>query len=263
MTMLMPTPVPASTPLVQRRRRAKRNSRTLHVVFLLATVALAAGCSKREETIPADATARSVWLQSPTAAKLSEDEQRLMKRFIARLDAQAVRGDGTPASTVSVPHALEAQAAYENSVKQAQTRLEEQLGQLKNEVTLEVVEPRVVKAAPPAASGDKALSYVVRVNNRGKRIVDHVAMRIEIREATGKYQAAIPSLDLAGPLRPGQVGRSTRTLALDPALHRYILEGKPLQINAYPLEIAFADGTKLVPGDELKALETLHHAKVE
>jgi hypothetical protein len=242
---------------------------------LVCVMVAMAACSKHEETVPADPAARSTWLQSPAAAKLSEDDQKVMKRFIARLDAQAASDKTAPAPTLSIPRALEMQTAYERSVAEARTRLQEQLGQLKNEVTLEVVEPRVIKATAPAraaspakaatppATSDNLLSYVVEVSNRGRRVVDHVAMRIEIRDATGNYQAAIPSLDLGGPLRPGQVGRSTRTLALNPAVHQYILDGKPLRIEAYPLEIAFADGTKLAPGDDLKALETLHHAKVE
>jgi hypothetical protein len=254
----------ARTYLPPSRQRASAHPRAVRIVLLCAAVALAAACSKREDTIPADATARSIWMQSPAAAKLSEADQKLMRRFIARLDEQNSAGSGaSSAAAVSIPHALEVQTAYERNVAQAQTRLQEQFDRLKGEVTLQVIDSKVVKAESPPAPSGKALSFVVRVNNRGKRTVDRVVMRIEIRESTGKYQAAIPSLDLTGPLQPGDVGRSTQTLALDPSLHRYILDGKPLQIDAYPLEIAFADGTKLAPGDDLKALETLHHAKVE
>jgi hypothetical protein len=229
--------------------------------LLCAVLILVGACSKREETVPADATARSVWMQQG-ATKLDAKDQRTMARFIARMDAQEAAGKG-PSGTIAVPRAIELQTAYETSVAQAQRKLQEQLALAENDVAIDVVDAVVIKADVPRGTTDKALRFTVKVVNRGKRTVDRVAMRIEIREASGAYQAAIPSLDLSGPLRTGETGRSTRTLNLDPTLHKYILDGKQIYITAHPLEIAYADGAKLVPGHELKTLESLHNAKVE
>lgn len=238
-------------------------SRVLQAGATCMAVAALFACSKREETVPADAAARSTWMQQ-AAPKLDVKDQKTLARFVARMDAQQADGkSSTSSDAIPVTRALELQTAYEQNVAKAQTNLQDQLAQAKKDIVIDVVDQKVVKADASRPAGAKALRFTVTVKNSGKRTVDRLAMRIEIREGSGAYQAAIPNLDLTGPLRTGDTGRSTRTLNLDPALHKYILEGKPVYITAYPLEIAYADGAKLAPGTELKALESLHNAKVE
>ncbi len=52
-------------------------------------------------------------------------------------------------------------------------------------------------------------------------------------------------------------------LPLDAQRHQYILDGKPLQIFAYPTRIVYGGGESLEPGKELQSLESLHWAKIE
>jgi hypothetical protein len=238
------------------------DARRLRLGILCVFVALAGACSKREETVPTDATARAVWMQQ-AASKLDAKDQKTIAKFIARMDAQQAAGNVPTADAITVTRALAMQRAYEKSVEDAQTKWSEQLAQAKNDVSIDVVDQAVVKSDASRGPAGSALRFTVKVSNRGKRTVDRLAMRIEIREASGAYQAAIPNLDLTGPLRAGDTGRSTQVIRLDPALHKYILDGKPVYITAYPLDIAYADGEKLSPGHELKALESLHNAKVE
>jgi hypothetical protein len=130
-------------------------------------------------------------------------------------------------------------------------------------LTIEVRDATVVKdekARPPA---DKALRYVLNITNRGQRTVEQLALRVEFRDAAGKYQAAIPNLPVGGQLRPGEAGRSVQMLPLDAQRHQYILEGKPLQISAYPVRISYGGGETVEPGKELQTLESLHRAKIE
>jgi hypothetical protein len=238
-------------------------SRVLQAGVVCIAMALVVACSKREEAIPSDATARNTWMQQ-ASTKLDAKDQNTLARFVARMDAQQAAGkSATTSDSIPVSRALELQSAYEQNVAKAQTNLQDQLAQAKKDIAIDVVDQNVVKAGASRPAGAKALRFTVKVKNSGARTVNRLAMRIEIREASGAYQAAIPSLDLTGPLRSGDTGRSTQTFNLDPALHKYILEGKPVYITAYPLEIAYADGAKLAPGTELKALESLHNAKVE
>ena len=73
----------------------------------------------------------------------------------------------------------------------------------------------------------------------------------------------IPRLQMSGILLPGDVGRSVQTLPLDPQRHQYILDGKPLQISAYPIRIAYPGGENLDPGTEMQVLESLQRARIE
>ncbi len=201
---------------------------------------------------------------SAAEAKLGPDERKLLTRFVERLQAREASGSHPePDSNITVSRAVELQRGYESQVSQAQTKLQEKLGAAQAAVRVEVKDAQVVKQDRAKSSGNKALRFVVNVNNRGKKTVDRVALRIEIRETSGKYQAAIPNLQLGGPLRPGESGRSIQMLALDPQRHQYILEGKPLQITAFPVQVVYQDGEKIDPGTELDALGSLHGAKIE
>jgi hypothetical protein len=130
-------------------------------------------------------------------------------------------------------------------------------------LSVEVSEPSVVpdpKAQPPK---QKALRFVVNVTNRGSRKVENLSLRVEFRDPAGKYQAVIPNLDVSGTLLPGDLGRLVQMLPLDAQRHQYILDGKPLQISAYPIRIAYGGGEVLEPGKELKTLESLYRTKIE
>ena len=97
----------------------------------------------------------------------------------------------------------------------------------------------------------------------GTRLCGRVSCRLSVREASGKYLAAIPDLQLSGKLLPGDVGRLAQTLPLNPQRHQYILDGRPLKIIAFPTRIGFVGGDVLEPGKALQALETIHRAKIE
>jgi hypothetical protein len=62
---------------------------------------------------------------------------------------------------------------------------------------------------------------------------------------------------------PGQAGRSVQTMPLSAQRHQYILDGKPLQISAYPTRIVYVGGESLEPGKEMRTLESLHRTKIE
>jgi hypothetical protein len=239
-------------------------SRVARVLSACSLVALAASCSRPSEApIPAEPKARSDFVGA-AAAKLGPDEQRLLARFVARLEARESNGTrGDPNSTITVARAVELQRSYESQVSQTQSQLLEKLGAAQGAVRVEVKDAQVVRQDRTKATGDRALRFVVSVNNRSAKTVDRIALRVEIRETSGKYQAAIPNLQLGGPLRPGESGRSTQMLALDPQRHQYILDGKPLQINAFPVQIVYQDGEKIDPGSELDTLGSLHSAKIE
>ena len=226
----------------------------------LLVIALAAACGPSNKPIPSDPKARSEFVSS-AAAKLKPDERVLLDRFLGRLDGQTA-ASGKPVE-VSVPRAIELQRNFETQVVQAQRNLQQLQESAKAVVAIEVRDAKVIrdeKARPP---NDKALRFVINVTNRSDRVIENVTLRLEFRESSGKYQAAIPSLQLNGAIRPGDMGRVAQTLPLDGERHRYILDGKPLQINAFPARITYAGGEVLEPGKELQAMETLHRAKIE
>jgi hypothetical protein len=239
-------------------------SRIAAVLSACALLAVSASCSRpKQSAIPAEPKARSDFV-GEAQAKLGPDEQRLLARFIARIqEREASGGKSDPNAKITVARAVELQRSYESQVSQTQTKLQEKLGAAHAAVQVEVTDAQVVQRDRAKSPGDRALRFVVSVSNRGKKTVDQVALRIEIRETSGKYQAAIPNLQLGGPLRPGEIGRWTQLLALDPQRHRYILEGKPLKINAFPVQVVYQDGEKIDPGTELDALGSLHSAKIE
>jgi hypothetical protein len=235
-------------------------SRLARFIGAALLLALAAACGPKDKPIPAEAKARSEFL-STAATKLAPEERNLLNRFSARLDAQTASGAAPP--KITVPRALELQRSYETQVTDAQNNFQKLLGAASAELAIDVRDATVIKDDKARPAGDRALRYVVNVNNRGQRTVDQLAVRVEFRDASGKYQAAIPNLELSGSLGPGQAGRSVQILPLDAQRHQYILDGKPLKISAFPTRIVYAGGENLEPGKELQTLESLHRAKIE
>ncbi|MEO8740685.1 MAG: hypothetical protein ABI537_13425 [Casimicrobiaceae bacterium] len=220
-----------------------------------------AACSRNEDKpLPADATARTEFVDAQ-AAKLSESDRRQFARFMARVQAQEKAGG--PAPTVSIARALELQGAYDKSVGEAQKRYQEQVASANAEVRVVVREQALVKDDSGKSPSGKVLRYVLDVTNTGKRTIDRLALRVDFRDATGKYQASVPALELKGPLKPGDAGRTTQLLALNPQYQKGILDAGTAQISAAPALIVFADGEKMEPGEQLKALETLSRARIE
>jgi hypothetical protein len=164
---------------------------------------------------------------------------------------------------ITVPRALELQRNYETQVTDAQRNFQKLLEAASAALAIDVRDATVVKDEKARPPGAKALRYVVNINNRGQRTVEQLALRVEFRDAFGKYQAAIPDLKVGGLLRPGESGRSVQTLPLDAQRHQYILDGKPLRISAYPTRIVYSGGESVEPGKELQTLESLHLAKIE
>jgi hypothetical protein len=235
-------------------------SRLKRIVGASLLIALAASCGQKDKPIPAEPKARSEFLGA-AAAKLTPDERNLLNRFSVRLDAQ-MAGGAAPVQ-ITVPRALELQRSYETQVTDAQRNYQKLWEAANAALAIEVRDATVLKDEKARAAGDKALRYVLNINNRGKRAVDQVALRVEFRDPSGKYQAAIPSLQLSGTLLPGQAGSSVQTLPLDAQRHQYILDGKPLRISAYPIRIVYAGGESIEPGKEMQTLESLHRAKIE
>ncbi|MDQ6917362.1 MAG: hypothetical protein M3023_06045 [Pseudomonadota bacterium] len=230
------------------------------VAGALLVIVLAAACGPSNKPIPADPKARSEFLGT-AAAKLKPDERVLLDRFLGRLDNQTA--ESGKRVEVSVPRAVELQRNFETQVVQARRNLQQLQENAKAVVTIEVRDAKVIrdeKAPPP---NDKALRFVINVANRSSRVIENVTLRLEFRDSAGEYQAAIPSLQLNGAIGPGATGRVAQTLPLDPQRQQYILDGKPVQINAFPIRITYAGGEMLEPGKELQAMEALHRAKIE
>ena len=230
------------------------------IAVALLMTALVAACGPSNKPIPSDPKARSEFL-SGAAAKLTTGERKLLDRFLLRLDAQTAAGG--KAADVSVSRALELERGYEAQILAAQRNVTQMQESANAALSVEVSEPSVVpdpKAQPPK---QKALRFVVNVTNRGSRKVENLSLRVEFRDSAGKYQAVIPSLDVNGTLLPGDLGRLVQMLPLDAQRHQYILDGKPLQISAYPIRIAYGGGEVLEPGKELKTLESLYRTKIE
>ena len=223
-------------------------------------IVLAAACGPRDKPIPSEPKARREFLAS-AAAKLNLDERNMLDRFLSRLDAQNTAGGKVV--EVSVPRAIELERRYETQVAETQLNLKKLQDDARAALDIVVIEPTVVrdeKAQPPK---EKALRFVVNVTNRGTRTVEKLSLRVEVRDPSGKYQAVIPSLEVNGILHPGELGRLVQKLPLDAQRHQYILEGKPVQITAYPIRVAYDGGEVLEPGNELQALETLHRTRID
>ena len=226
----------------------------------LLLMVLAASCGPKDKPIPAEPKARTEFL-SAAAVKLTPDERNVLQRFSARFDAQTAAGTVPP--EITVPRALELQRNYETQVTDAQRNFQQLREAASAALAIDVRDATVVNDEKARQPGAKALRYVVNIDNRGQRTVEQLALRVEFRDAFGRYQAVIPDLQVSGLLRPGQSGRSVQTLLLDAQRHQYILDGKPLRISAYPTRIGYSGGESIEPGKELKALESLHQAKIE
>ena len=95
------------------------------------------------------------------------------------------------------------------------------------------------------------------MTNTSKKVIERAMLRVDFRDAAAKYLMSIPGLELKGPLKPGEAGRTVQLLPLNPKYQAGILEGKLASITATPTQIVYADGEKLDPDADLKALETL------
>jgi len=237
--------------------------RTLQAVGALVLLFLATSCSApTEKTIPSSPAARKE-LADSVAAKLAPDERILLRSFIARLDELEARGTQTAPSGLTVAKALELQRNYQAQVAQAQTSFKEKLAAAKADLSVEVKDPTIVADDTARSTSGKSLKFVIQATNRGKRTIDQFSVRAEFREPSGRHQAVIPDLQIRGPLLPGATGRSMGTLPLDANNQQYILQGKPLQASAYPIQITYSGGDKLDPGLDLKVLESLSILKIE
>ena len=235
-------------------------SRLKRIVGASLLIAFAASCGLKDKPIPTEPKARSDFLNA-AAAKLTSEERNLLNRFVARLDAQIAAGG--PAVDITVPRALTLERSYESQLTDTQRNFQKLLEAANAALAIDVRDATIVMDEKARQSGDKALRFVLDITNRGQRPVEQLAVRVEFRDPSGKYQAAIPDLQLSGVVPPGQAGRSVQTLPLNAQRHQYILDGKPLQISAYPTRIVYVGGESLEPGKEMRTLESLHRAKIE
>jgi len=235
-------------------------SRLKRIVGASLLIAFAASCGLKDKPIPTEPKVRSEFL-SAASAKLTSDERNLLNRFVARLDAQTAAGE--PAVAITVLRALKLERSYEAQLGEAQRNFQKLLEAANAALVIDVRDATVVMDEKDRQSGDKALRFVLNITNRGQHPFEQLALRVEFREPSGKYQAAIPDLQLSGVVPPGQAGRSVQTLPLNAQRHQYILDGKPLQISAYPTRIVYVGGESLEPGKEMRTLESLHRAKIE
>ena len=230
------------------------------IIGAVLLIVLAAACGPRDKPIPSEPKARSEFL-SGAAANLNVDERNMLNRFLSRLDAQNAAGGKVV--EVSLPRAIDLERAYEAQIAETQLSLKKLQEDAKSVLDVVVIEPTVIrdeKAQPPT---EKALRFVVNIANRGTRTVENLSLRVEVRDPSGKYLAVIPSLEVNGTLHPGDLGRLMQKLPLDAQRHRYILDGKPVRITAYPIRVAYDGGEVLEPGKELQALETLHRTRID
>jgi hypothetical protein len=230
---------------------------------LLAVIALVAlgACTRAEDKpLPTDPKARSEFIEAQTP-KLTEESRRLLTRFMKRVTAQEAAGG--PAPTVSISKALELQRTYDSEVAQVQSKYQELINAANADVRVDVREQSIVKNDSGKSASGKALRYVLDITNTGKRVIDRVVLRVDFRDAAGKYLATVPGLELKGPLKPGEAGRTTQAMLLSPQFHATLLEGRPARITGTPTQIVYAGGETLDPAVELKKLETISRNKIE
>jgi hypothetical protein len=214
----------------------------------------------QQQTIPSDAKARSEWVEAQ-GTKLSEEEKRALSRFLARVQAQESAGGAVPRITLGA--ALDRQRAYDFEVAGAQKRIQDGLGAAKASLGVNVRDQAVVKSDPAKSASGRSLRYVLEIANRDKRTVDAMGLRVEFRDSAGKYVAAIPTLELKGPLLSSGTGRSVQMLPLDARYHQYIIDGGAVQIGAYPTQVSYANGEVVDAEKELRQLESLARARIE
>ena len=242
-------------------RRPAIDHRAVAIACTCAAVVVVTACTRAEDKpLPTDPKARSEFIEAQSA-KLTEENRKLLDRFVARVTAQEAAGG--PAPTVSISKALELQRAYDSDVAQAQSRYQERMTAAKADVRIDVREQSIVNEDLTKAPAGRALRYVVDVTNTGSRVIERIVLRVEFRDTSGKYLASVPWLELKGPLKPGEAGRTIQTLALNPKYHASLLEGPPAQISGIPAQIVYAGGETLDPEVELRKLETLGRGKIE
>jgi hypothetical protein len=235
--------------------------RALLVACACAVVVVVTACTRVEDKpLPADPKARSEFIDAQRA-KLTEESRSLIDRFLARVKVQEAAGGAAP--TVSITKALELQRAYDSELGQIQRQYQDRIAAAKADVRVEVREQSVVKEDLKKSAAGKALRYTVDVTNTGKRVIDRVALRIEIREAAGSYLAAIPLLELKGPLKPGEAGRTIQIMPLNPSYQAYLIAGRPAQIIGVPVKIVYVDGVTIDADAELNKLQSLSRRKIE
>ena len=236
----------------------------LSALAIVVAIIVFAPLRPQQQTIPSDAKARSEWVGAQ-GAKLSEEEKRALSRFLARVQAQAVAASQRKNINYldTLAAALERQRAYDFEVAEAQKRIQDGLGAAKASLGVNVRDQAVVKSDPSKSASAKSLRYVLEIANRDKRTVDGMGLRVEFRDSAGKYVAAIPTLELKGPLLSGGTGRSVQMLPLDARYHQYIIDGGAVQISAYPTQVSFANGEVVDAEKELKQLESLARARIE
>jgi hypothetical protein len=226
-----------------------------------AAIVMVTACTRTEDKpLPTDPKARSDFIEAQSA-KLTEGSRMLLNRFLARAKSQEAAGGAAP--TVSISKALELQRAYDSELAQVQRQYHDQLAAAKADVRVDVREQSVVKEDLAKSASGKALRFTVDITNTGKRVIDRVALRIEIREAAGAYLAAIPLLELKGPLKPGEAGRSIQTLPLNPIYQASIIAGQPARVTGVPVRIVYADGATIDADAELNKLRLLSQRKIE
>ena len=235
--------------------------RALAFACACATVVVVTACTRTEDKpLPTDPKARSEFLDAQRA-KLTGESRSLLNRFLARVKMQEAAGGAAP--TVSLSKALELQRAYDSEVAQVQRQYQDGIAAAKAEVRVEVRDQSVIKEDLAKSAAGKALRYTVDITNTGKRVIERVALRIEIREAAGTYLAAIPLLELKGPLKPGEAGRTIQTLPLNPNYQAYLIAANPAQIIAVPVKVVYADGVTVDADAELNKLRLLSVRKIE
>jgi len=260
-------PGPATTtrrldPASSTRRRPKLPLAGVAIAAVALAAAIFAVSRLRpgEPTIPADPTARSEFVAAQ-GSKLSQEERRLLARFLDRVQEQETAGGSAP--KVTVAGAIQRQRTYDQEVAEVQKRVQERLDATKAALGVTVKDQSIVKSEPGQSSSGKSLRYVMEIANRDKRTVDAMGLRVEFRDPSRKYVAAIPTLKLKGPLAAGETGRSVQLFPLDAKQHQYIVDGGAVQISAYATLIAYADGETLDAEKELKLLESMARAKIE
>jgi hypothetical protein len=241
------------------------------VAGALAAIVAVTACTRGEDKpLPTDPKVRSEFIDTQSAT-LSEENRKLLNRFLARVKAQEAAGGASPA--VSVAKAVALQRAYDGDVLQAQRNYQKQLTAANADVRVDMREQALVKEGPgkPVAANSATgkpdtgitFRYVVDVTNTSKRVIDRVVLRIDFRDAAGKYVVSVPALELKGPLAPGEAGRTTQTMALNPRYHAYLIAGYPAQVTAVATRIVYADGETIDAAAELKKLESLSRSKIE
>jgi hypothetical protein len=131
----------------RRKRLAGIALGVLAVVGIVVAIVALVLRGQGEQSLPSDARARNDFVDAQSV-KRSDDEKRLLTRFLARVQAQEAAGG--PAPKVTIPKAIELQRSYDDDVAQAQTRYQKQLDAAKADVRIDVRERSIVRKIPPS-----------------------------------------------------------------------------------------------------------------